>query len=81
MKTVDADRVSLDDCVTEAQQERGIITREGKPVALVVGVEGLDEQQLQPGSNSRFWELIRGRRAERTPTRAELEQNARKSEE
>jgi hypothetical protein len=74
VKAVDADKASLVECVTEAQQNRVLVMRDGKPVALIVGVEGLDEEQLQLGSSSRFWELIRERRAEGALSRAELEQ-------
>jgi hypothetical protein len=42
-------------------------------VALVVGVEGLDEEQLQLGSSDRFWTLIEARRKQKTMSRAELE--------
>jgi PHD/YefM family antitoxin component YafN of YafNO toxin-antitoxin module len=76
VKTVDADKVSLAECVTEAQQERLVIMRDGKPVAMIIGVEGLDEEQLQLGSSSRFWDLIRGRRDEGTISREELEKRA-----
>ena len=49
-----------------------VITREGKPVALIVGVEGLDEEQLQLGSSDKFWELMTGRRTQKTMSRAAL---------
>jgi antitoxin (DNA-binding transcriptional repressor) of toxin-antitoxin stability system len=74
VKSVDLDQVSLDSCVTEAQRERIVITRGGKPVALMIGVEGLDEEQLALGSSDRFWTLIRERRGEQTISRAELEE-------
>lgn len=74
MKNVDIEEASLDRCVTEAQQERVVIMRDGKPVALMIGVEGLDEEQLQLGSSDRFWTVIGERRSERTMSRAELEQ-------
>jgi antitoxin (DNA-binding transcriptional repressor) of toxin-antitoxin stability system len=49
------------------------LTRKGKPVALVVGVEGMDEEQLQLGSSGKFWTLIEKRRRQKTIGRAELE--------
>jgi antitoxin (DNA-binding transcriptional repressor) of toxin-antitoxin stability system len=61
-------------CVQDAQQERVVITREGKPVALIIGVEGLDVEQLELGSNPRFWTLIEARRKQPTRSRTELEQ-------
>jgi hypothetical protein len=76
VKSVDAEQTSLDRCVTEAQQER-VIKRDGKPVALMISVEGLDEEQLELGTSDPFWELIDARRREKTLTRAELEERIR----
>jgi antitoxin (DNA-binding transcriptional repressor) of toxin-antitoxin stability system len=73
MITLDVRKATLDACVDSAQQQRIIITRDGKPVALIIGVEGLDEEQLQLGSSDRFWELIAERRAQSTMTRTQLE--------
>jgi antitoxin (DNA-binding transcriptional repressor) of toxin-antitoxin stability system len=74
MKVVGLEQTTLDSCVNEAQRERVVITRRGKPVALIVGVEGMDEEQLQLGSSDKFWTLIEERRKQRTVSRAELEQ-------
>ena len=52
-----------------------------RPVALVVGVAGLDAEQLELGSNSAFWELITQRRRQRTITPAQLEEKIRQSAE
>lgn len=74
MKVINLERASLDTCIRESQRERVVITREGKPVALIVGVEGLDKEQLELGTSDKFWELIRERRSQGTLSRAELEQ-------
>jgi antitoxin (DNA-binding transcriptional repressor) of toxin-antitoxin stability system len=74
VKKVDIEQTTLDRCVDEAQSERIIVTRQGRPVALIVSVEGLDEEQLQLGSGDKFWTLIEERRKEQTITRAELEE-------
>ena len=74
MKVIALKDTNLDSCVSEAQQHQVVITRNGKPVALVVGVEGLDAEQIELGTNPTFWELIAGRRRQRTITRAQLEQ-------
>jgi len=50
-----------------------VVTRKGKPVALVLGVEGMDEEQLQLGSSEKFWKLIEARRRQKTISRRELE--------
>lgn len=78
MKVMGLKETNLDACVSEAQHERIVITRNGKPVALVVGVAGLDAEQLELGSNPAFWELITKRRRQRTITRAQLEEKVRR---
>ena len=74
MKTVDLERASLNTCIEDAQNEHVLITCAGKPVALVVGVGELDEDQLKLAGSKRFWSLIDGRRGQRTLSLAELEQ-------
>jgi antitoxin (DNA-binding transcriptional repressor) of toxin-antitoxin stability system len=73
MKTVDIQDTNLDACVFDAQSDRVVITRGGNPVALVVGVQGLDEEQTQLGASDEFWKLIAARRNEPTLDRAALE--------
>jgi len=80
VKIVDLGEASLAGCVTEAQRERVVIVRDGKPVALIIGVEGLDQEELQLGSSDRFWTLIGERRREKTVSRAELEAKIRADE-
>jgi len=75
MKVISFERAKLDSCISDSQHERVVITREGKPVALIVGVEGLDQEQLQLGTSDKFWKLIAERRSQRTLSRAELEQS------
>ncbi len=74
MKKVEMEQASLDSCVKDAQGDRVVLMRGGKPVALVVGVEGLDAEQLQLGQSDKFWSLIAERRGQKTLTRAELEE-------
>jgi antitoxin (DNA-binding transcriptional repressor) of toxin-antitoxin stability system len=71
MKTVELKQTSLDSCIDDAQREQVVILCQGKPVALMIGI---DEEQLELGSNGKFWELISARRKEPTISRAELEQ-------
>jgi antitoxin (DNA-binding transcriptional repressor) of toxin-antitoxin stability system len=56
-----------------AQSEQVVIVRDGNPVALVVGVQGLDDEQVALGTSDKFWRLIGQRRQESTLSRAELE--------
>ncbi len=73
MKTIALETTDLTDCIAEAQSGRVVVTRNGAPVALVVGVEGLDREQLELGTSEPFWKLIKARRAQKTLSRAELE--------
>ena len=73
MKTVDIQETNLDACVFDAQSDRVVVTRGGNPVALVVGVEGLDAEQTELGASDEFWKLISARRKEPTINRATLE--------
>lgn len=73
MKTVGLEQTTLDICVRDAQREQVVVTRNGVPVALVVGVEGLDEEQVNLGSSDAFWTMIAERRRQGTLSRAELE--------
>ena len=73
MKTVDIGQTNLDVCVNDAQSERVVVTRGGAPVALVIGVQGLDEEQIALGTSEKFWRLISERRNEKTISRDALE--------
>jgi antitoxin (DNA-binding transcriptional repressor) of toxin-antitoxin stability system len=74
MKTVGIEKTTIASCVKDAQEDRVLLTRHGKPVAMVIGLEDMDEEQLALGHSEAFWKLIRARRAEDTLTRAELEE-------
>ncbi|PYS56220.1 MAG: hypothetical protein DMF76_25330 [Acidobacteria bacterium] len=73
MKLVSLDEARIEACVKDAQRERVVLTRNNKPVALMVGVEGMDEEQLELGASNKFWKLIIERRAQKTISRADLE--------
>ena len=73
MKTFPVEHTTLDACVHDAQKERVILTREGRPVALIVGLADLDEEQLELGKSKKFWKLVSQWRKEKTVTQAELE--------
>ena len=79
MKVIKLNDTSLFDCISDAQREKIVITRNGKPVALVIGVLGLDTEQLELGSDPAFWELIARRRRQRALTRTDLDQKLRGS--
>ena len=75
MKTIGLEHATLEICIKNARRDRVVVTRKGKPVALVLGVEGLDEEQLQLGSSDKFWKLIETRRRQKTISRRELEKS------
>ena len=72
MRTVGIDQTTLQECVNQAQGERLIVTRDGRPVALVVGI---DQEQLDLGQDVSFWELIEARRGQKLLRREELEKS------
>ncbi len=73
MKVLGIKEAKLSECVRAAQEDRVVITRNGKPVALIVGVEGMDLEQLELGNSKRFWELIKQCRQQPSLSRAQLE--------
>ena len=73
MKQVVLEEGDLESCVGQAQRERVLIVRAGRPVALIVGVEGMDPEQLELGSSDKFWRLISRRRRQKAVSRAKLE--------
>ena len=46
----------------DAQRERVLITRNGRPCAIVIGVEGRDLEDVMLMSNPRFWRMIEASR-------------------
>lgn len=73
MKVINLQDAKLDDCIQKAQRQRVVITRKGKPVAIIMGVKGLDLEQLELCQSDKFWQMITERRKQKTITRAELE--------
>ncbi len=56
-------KTGLSSTLDEAQSERVLITRNGKPSAIVIGVEGRDFEDVLLMSNPKFWEMIEASRA------------------
>ena len=50
------------ECVDDAQDDRVVITRHGKPAAVLLGVEGEDWEAVVLQTDPKFWKLIRARR-------------------
>lgn len=77
MKIVGIQETNLSQVVEDAQRERVVLTRDGEPVAVLVGVEGLDLEQVGLVQSDEFWQMIRERRLQPTLSRAELEKRFR----
>ena len=63
--------------VDAAQSDRIVITRQGKPAAVLVGVEGDDWETLVLETNAKFWRLIEKRRKQRTLSLTEMRKRLR----
>ena len=64
MKTI-SDLEAQDDLknvLDSAQEERVVITRNGKPTAVVLGLESHDAEDLQLAGSQDFWRMIERRR-------------------
>lgn len=80
MKTVTARELQkkIKECVDAAQEDRVVVTRRGKPAAVLVGVEGNDWEDLVLQSSSAFWKLVQERRKQPTISLRELKARLKK---
>jgi len=80
MKTVTARDLQkkVKECMDISQEDQVVITRHGKPAAVLVGVEGRDWEDLVLQTSPAFWELIEDRRKQRTISLTELNTRLRK---
>lgn len=53
----------LSDYVAQAQKDKIVITKHGKPAAIIWGVEGKDFEDVVYMTNPSFWRMIKSRRA------------------
>lgn len=74
MKTVTARDLQkkVKECMDTAQEERVVITRRGRPAAVLVGVEGKDWEDVVLQTSPAFWKLIEERRKQPTISVKEL---------
>ena len=54
---------NMDTILTRGQSERMVISRHGRPRAVLVGIEDYDAEDLRCESSEQFWRMIRLRRA------------------
>ena len=73
MKVVALKDADLHACLSDAKREGVVITRRGKPVAMLVGEQGLDLEQIELGRSDKFWNLVRKWRGQKTISRAALD--------
>ena len=74
MKTVTARDLQkkVKECMDISQEDQVVITRHGKPAAVLVGVEGRDWEDLVLQTSPDFWTLIEDRRKQRTVSLTDL---------
>lgn len=54
-------RAELARCLDQSQVDRVLITRHGRPVAVLIGVEDLALEDLLGADEREVWELLQGR--------------------
>lgn len=54
----------LEDVLDSAQEQQVVITRNGKPSAVVLGLESYDAEDLELAGSPEFWRMIGQRRQE-----------------
>ena len=66
MKTIPANELqtNLDAVLNSSQSERILISREGKPCAVLVGIQDYDAEDVELAMSSDFWRMIHQRRTE-----------------
>lgn len=74
MKTVAISKADskLDALVGSAQKQRVVLTRAGKPSAVLIGIESYDEEDIRLASSVDFWRMIESRRRGRVIPLSEL---------
>ena len=80
MKTVTARDLQkkVKECMDLSQDDQVVITRRGKPAAVLVGVEGKDWEDLVLQTSPDSWTLIEERRQQRTMSLTELKTRLKK---
>ncbi len=65
------------ECVDDAQEDRIVITRHGKPAAVLVGVEDEDWESVVLQTDPKFWKLVLARRKQPTISLGQLKSRLR----
>jgi hypothetical protein len=77
MKVVSIAQAKWPECLEDARKEGIVLTKNGKPVVYMVGVEGMDLEQVEFGQSDELWKLIQARRKQEPISRAEFEKRVR----
>ena len=74
MKTINVRDLQkrIKECVEASQKERVVVTRHGRPAAVLIGVEGRDWEDVFYQTSPAFWRLIERRRKGKTVPLAEM---------
>ncbi len=74
MKTINVRDLQkkIRETVETAQKERVVLTRRGDPVALVVGLEGMEWEDVVLQTSRPFWKMIEKRRKQKTVSLREM---------
>jgi hypothetical protein len=73
MKVLNITEVDWQECVQDSQKESVVITKNGKPFVFMVGVSGMDMEQVECGQSDKLWKLMEKRRKQKPISRADLE--------
>ena len=71
VETEKRDQVCHRRCET-SQKEGVVVTRNGKPTSLIIGVEGREWEDLVVQTDPKFWQLIEERRQQKTVSLSEM---------
>ncbi len=81
MSVADANN-NLSHTIAEAQNRRIVITKHGKPVAMLVGCDGHDMEDIMTAADPAFWRMIekRSQPGRKTVSLAEVRKKSKKLE-
>ncbi len=66
-------KAQFSECLEHAQQDAIVITKHGKPTAVIVGAEGKELQDVVLINDKAFWQMIRKSRKQKTYSLEEAE--------
>ena len=81
MKTISVRELQkkIRESINEAQSDRVVVTKNGKPAALLINVEGQDWESVVLQTSAPFWKLIKKRRKAKTVPLLEMRKRVKSS--